>query len=536
MHRPTNRHQTKNTTRPIKYSFKTIANILLLFGLLLYLWVSSSSLALLVRVSSHDHDAAKVISPQSIKRHQLRQTSPQKNARRPKQSFSAHKHPIQVSLGATGTAIKISIDKKRENLYHLFDNLRENENDDGWDDYYDTDDDKKRGEREQHLQEREEFCTRPSFYRLYRPTCNELHSYVSGYDWLFGEEGRRGHSKYLGSGTYRNVFLLKRRITQSTATVGNEKMQSAPNERFDEVIFKTMRQFSRSNREETFEEIIQYDPYEKYRRIELYDDMRKDAMVMELLTSSPRIANLYSFCGMSSLIEYAPGDVEKYVMPTGGYEPTKSPSSGKRDEIVDDIPVNDSIPPREKLEIALEVAKGLATMHGHSDGPIAHVDVQFGQFFRGRDGTIKIIDFNRAEALLYDTEKEKYCPFSNGVPPDGSLRAPEEIIDSPLTEKIDVYSVGNVYYSILTGLLVNHHYDIKQSHHRVKHGQTERISMSFFKSRSAEEFALARVIKWCWTFDANERPSIFQVVEFLENELKINRDVENFPKFLGFDH
>lgn len=41
--------------------------------------------------------------------------------------------------------------------------------------------------------------------------------------------------------------------------------------------------------------------------------------------------------------------------------------------------------------------------------PIAHVDVQFGQFFRGTDGLIKIIDFNRAEALLYDVEKEKYC-------------------------------------------------------------------------------------------------------------------------------
>ncbi|KAL7471086.1 hypothetical protein ACHAXS_011377 [Conticribra weissflogii] len=416
-----NRHPTKSTKRPIKFTFKTLANTLLSFGLLLYLCVSSSSFALLVRVSSHDHDAAMVISPQSIKMHQLRLSSPKRNAKRPKQNFHMHKHPIQVSLDVSGKVIKISTDKQREVMYHLFDSLRENENDDGWDDYYDTDDDKKRGEREQNLHNRDEFCTRPSFYRLYRPTCNLLHSYVSGYDWLFREDGSRGHSKYLGSGTYRNVFLLERKNAHSIATVGNEKIQSGPDERFDEVIFKTMRQFSRSNGKETFEEIILYDPYEKYRRIELYDDMRKDAMVMELLTSSPRIANLYAFCGMSSLIEYAPGDIEHYIMPTGGYEPKKSPSSGKRDEIVDNTPVNESISPREKLEIALDIAKCLATMHGHPDGPIAHVDVQFGQFFRGRDGMVKIIDFNRAEALLYDTEKNKYCTFSNGIPPDGSV-------------------------------------------------------------------------------------------------------------------
>jgi hypothetical protein len=132
-------------------------------------------------------------------------------------------------------------------------------------------------------------------------------------------------------------------------------------------------------------------------------------MVMELLTSSNRIANIYSFCATSSLVEYAPGNIEKYVM---------------ADHEIDggniSIPMN-NIGAGEKLEMSLEMAKGIAAMHGHSGGAIANVDVQIGQFSRGKDGLIKIIDFNRAEAMLFDEVGEEYCKFENGNPPDGSV-------------------------------------------------------------------------------------------------------------------
>jgi len=239
-------------------------------------------------------------------------------------------------------------------------------------------------------------------------------------------------------------------------------------------------------------------------------------MVMELLTSSPRIADIYSFCALSSLIEYVPTMLEDYVMPTEGYEPKE------RDTDDDRTPVNEYINPLEKLQMALEMAKGLATMHGHSGGVIANVDVQIGQFCRGKDGLIKILDFNRAEVLLWDAKEERYCTFLNGVPPDGSLRAPEEIIDAPLTEKIDVYALGNLIYSVLTGLLVNRNFETEKAHRRITHGKTENIDVDYFDSRSPAEMALVKVIQWCWTFDANERPSIFQIVEFLEDEVRKN--------------
>jgi hypothetical protein len=85
-------------------------------------------------------------------------------------------------------------------------------------------------------------------------------------------------------------------------------------------------------------------------------------MVMELLTHSPRIANIYSFCALSSIIEYAPGNIEKYVMPTGGYKKTDDD---------DPTPVND-IDGVEKLTLALELAKGTLPQYYNSLAAFLH--------------------------------------------------------------------------------------------------------------------------------------------------------------------
>ncbi len=94
---------------------------------------------------------------------------------------------------------------------------------------------------------------------------------------------------------------------------------------------------------------------------------------------------------------------------------------------------------------------------------------------------------------------------------------------APLNEKIDVYSLGNVFYSILTGLFVNRDYSISQSHSRIRNGITEEIDVAFFESRSPAEVALVEVIQWCWTFEAEDRPSIFEVVNSLEEAVKNTR-------------
>jgi serine/threonine protein kinase len=99
------------------------------------------------------------------------------------------------------------------------------------------------------------------------------------------------------------------------------------------------------------------------------------------------------------------------------------------------------------------------------------------------------------------------------------LRSPEEVEGSPLDEKIDVYSLGNVFYSILTGLLVNRDYTVSQAHYRIRNGITEEIDVGMFESRSSAELVLVKVIQWCWTYEAAKRPSIFEIVDFLDEEV-----------------
>ena len=381
----------------------------------------------------------------------------------------------------------------------------------GWRGYYAFDDDYIRNTAA--AEEENQQCMRPSWYNMYYPTCNEIHSVISGEQWILQDDslyrkwskdhGDAPMSKYLGSGFYRNAFLLQKQFVQtrqqSSTPYDNAK---APIE-FDEVVFKSMKQLDKET--------------ERYSYIELMEDMRKDAMVMELLTSSPRSANIYSFCGLSSVIEFAPIDIEKYIRPLN-YQQNflRGRHNGFEDRgLGENNSGNDHIPPEEKLEIALEIAKCLAEMHGFADGPIAHVDVQTGQFFRGRDGRIKIVDYNRAEALLYDINQDEYCTFRNGLPPDGMYRAPEENIDAPLTEKIDVFSLGNVLYYILTGTMVHSDRESSEAVQRIVDGITEPIADTYYEEPSTA--ALAEAIQMCWTYLPEKRPTIFELVQFLED-------------------
>lgn len=148
------------------------------------------------------------------------------------------------------------------------------DNDDTLDTYYAIDDDIIRGSgyKKWYDDDTEPVCKTPAYYRIYKPTCNDLHSTVSGYQWLIGDENARKESRYLTSGAYRQVFILEQQFTS------------------DEVIFKSMKRFQHGR---TFEQRLAFNPDETYKNWELYDDMRKDSMVMELLSSSPRIADIY---------------------------------------------------------------------------------------------------------------------------------------------------------------------------------------------------------------------------------------------------
>lgn len=112
------------------------------------------------------------------------------------------------------------------------------------------------------------------------------------------------------------------------------------------------------------------------------------------------------------------------------------------------------------------------------------------------------------------------------------FRSPEENADAPLTEKIDIYSLGNVFYTLLTGAIVWEDTQIQERNRRIIEGNT--LPFPEYVNKSHSFRILAKVIVDCWTLDADERPSIFDVVKYLEDavtSLKKNANALNARQF-----
>jgi hypothetical protein len=104
------------------------------------------------------------------------------------------------------------------------------------------------------------------------PSCNSIHEFDITRPWSVRLNMRHKLYRVIGNGYWRDVWL-----TQSRHGVVSEK-----------GILKTMRyghDFTPRN----------------------FDRMRRDGVVMERLTQSPFVLNIYSFCGTTSLTEYGEG-------------------------------------------------------------------------------------------------------------------------------------------------------------------------------------------------------------------------------------
>lgn len=144
--------------------------------------------------------------------------------------------------------------------------------------------------------------------------------------------------------------------------------------------------------------------------VETYETVRVDALVAERLSASPRTYDIYGYCGYGILSEYFyHGDVEEVAYEDDGWleeDPTKTGN----------FEIHTKLTGKQKLVLALEMAEGIAVLHGFDNGVIVHDDVQVPQFLLNQDKTVlKINDFNRAEFMLYDDTIGEYCRYTNGA-------------------------------------------------------------------------------------------------------------------------
>ena len=99
--------------------------------------------------------------------------------------------------------------------------------------------------------------------------------------------------------------------------------------------------------------------------------------------------------------------------------------------------------PREAIELALQVARGLSFAH---ESGLVHRDVKPQNVLLDADGRAKVTDFGIAHAVDVDG-----MTITGTIMGTSNYIAPEQARGQPVDEQTDVYSLGCVLYELLVG-------------------------------------------------------------------------------------
>lgn len=340
------------------------------------------------------------------------------------------------------------------------------------------------------------------------PTCNFLHEN----DWVTSV--RKSTTKILGNGYWRDVWPV---LDSEPSTMLRQV----------KVALKTMR----------YEH--EYTGRNFHRHV-------RDAIVSERLTSSPMVTDIYAFCGNSGYFEFATGGslastLEKhYVAKTNKEENESMGEKGQHEENSNDDD-NEILDDYTKLSLAHQVAAALADFHDAdalrdengeiSSAAIVHADITTDQYIN-IDGVLKLNDFNRCRFMRQYRDSAglggdgKPCGFHIDNNP-AKMRSPEEYAYEVETEKIDVYSMGNIFYSILTDLDPWEDEDTEDAQKAIMKGDRPWVTSSIKDSKDAAIVAMRKMMHKCWEHKPEDRPRARYVADYLSKKLsQVDREKE----------
>lgn len=217
-------------------------------------------------------------------------------------------------------------------------------------------------------------CRRQNWQGLYFPNCNDFHDIDLGRQAESLQQLEYYDSYRISNGAFRDAWVLQKPSRDNNT---------------ESVILKNLR-------------------IDLKFTIEDMKGIQRDAIVMERLTSSPRIIDVYGYCATSTIVEAMKYEVEEYVVPGSGM--AKQMYLDKFEGL---HPMN-VYTIEQKLYMALEMAESIADLHGYPEGVVVHDDIQLCQWLEHSDGRIKLGDFNRAEMMEWNDTDNSYCKYENG--------------------------------------------------------------------------------------------------------------------------
>jgi len=245
-------------------------------------------------------------------------------------------------------------------------------------------------------------------------------------------------------------------------------------------------------------------------------EAQKEAIIMERLTASPRIVDIYGLCGMSILLESMQDMSTKYIIGSGG-RMTQASLDRIQTRVRDVVPQN-KLTLVEKLDWAISMAESIADIHGFKGGMIRHGDLQPDQWLISSTGTLKLNDFNLADIFDYSREKSDYCKVWACNRGTGTYSPPEELLCKNVNEGIDTYRMGNNIYTLLTGLWPFYGDEVRGQHKNDEMNKDIQLKPYVdprYRIRSMIEGKLVEIMERCWEWHYEKRISIFEVIEFL---------------------
>lgn len=323
-------------------------------------------------------------------------------------------------------------------------------------------------------------CKTPTWAMTLHPVCNTFHESANVAE---------PHVKWLGRGYFRSVFLF--RGSNTPFVLKSQRMER---------------------------------DYGRYR----YNLIHTEASIMEKLTASPSVTNTYGLCGTANMVEPADTSSIKdlFYRRNSQYDERKGRINAKElqqyRKRTGKYSLNNHTA-SEKLEIAIGIAESIAEVHGLPTGPVIVADVHLQQFvMHRRDPSekprIMLNDFDNSRVMKWNIETQDYCREEHVAGP----AAPEKVNELPLDESLDMWHVGEVLYTVQTGLLP--FYEelenvIATEKYETKKKELIMSSRPYFdpvyKEQGIIESRLMEIVERCLEMDPNKRANIFDVLEHL---------------------